>query len=99
MDRVAPPVWLWPNLLSLDAPLVRVLWQASLAQRYAVPLRPAARVALFLTVWGIYIADRLLDVRHPAVTAEPARHRFYRRHRTPAIVLLAMLFIADLAIA
>jgi hypothetical protein len=99
MDRDAPPVWLWPNLLSLDAPVIAVLWQAFLAQRYAVPLRPAARVALFLTVWGIYIADRLLDVRHPAVTAESARHRFYRRHRAPAIALLIVLFIADLAIA
>jgi hypothetical protein len=98
MDRDFPPVWLWPNLLSLDAPLIAVVWQAFLARRYAVPLHPAGRVALFLTVWGIYIADRLLDVRHPAVTSESARHRFYRRHRTPAIALLAALFVADLAI-
>lgn len=99
MDRDFPPVWLWPNLLSLDAPVVAVLWQAFLAQRYEVPLRPAARVALFLTVWGIYIADRLLDVRHATVTAESARHRFYRRHRMLAIALLGLLFTIDLAIA
>src|SRR5882672_1355233 len=99
MDRDSPPVWLWPNLLSLDAPVIAVLWQSFLAQRYALPLRSPGRVALFLTVWGIYIADRLLDVRHPAVTAESARHRFYRRHRTLAIALLGVLFAIDLAIA
>jgi hypothetical protein len=99
MDRDAPPLWLWPNLLSLDAPVIAVVWQAFLAQRYELPLRLAGRIALFLTVWGIYIADRLLDVRHPAATAESARHRFYRRHRTLAIALLAALFVADLAIA
>ena len=99
MDRDAPtPAWLWPNLLSLDAPLIAVLWQSFLAQRFIVPLRPTARIALFLTVWAIYIADRLLDVRHPAVTAESERHRFYRRHRASAGYLLVGLLAATLAI-
>jgi len=99
MDRDAPPVWLWPNVLSLDAPVVALVWQAFLAQRYELPLRLPGRIALFLTVWSIYIADRLLDVRRPAVGAEPARHRFYRRHRKLAMGLLAALLLADLAIA
>jgi hypothetical protein len=95
----ATPVWLWPNILSLDAPLIAVTWQAFIAQRYEVPLHPAGRVALFLAVWAIYIADRLLDVRHPATKAESARHHFYRRHRRFATVLLAALLAAALVIA
>src|SRR5689334_9431948 len=94
MDRF----WLWPNLLSLDAPIVAVLWQALLAQRYNIPLRTPGRVALFLTVWAIYIADRLLDVRRPAATAESARHRFYRRHQMFATALLGLLLATVLAI-
>jgi hypothetical protein len=93
------PVWLWPNILSLDAPLVAVTWQAFLAQRYAFPLRLAGRIELFLAVWAIYIADRLLDVRKPAMTQESVRHRFYRAHRTAATVMLAALLAAALAIA
>jgi len=99
MARDTPPLWLWPNLLSLDAPLIAVLWQGFLAQRYAVPLRPAGRLALFLAVWAIYIADRVLDARRPAVTAEAARHRFYRRHRRFASTLLAALLVSAAAIA
>lgn len=59
------PAWLLPNLLSLDAPLVAVCWQALLAADTGLALRPAAQVALGLTVWLIYIVDRLLDVRDP----------------------------------
>jgi hypothetical protein len=90
---------LWPNLLSLDAPLIAVLWQDLLAWRYQVPLRAQGRIALFLTVWAIYIADRLLDARRPATTLEPARHRFYRRHRRFALALLGALLAATAAIA
>jgi len=79
--------------------MIAVLWQAFLARQYAVPLRPAGRLALFLTVWSIYIADRLLDVRGPAEIAESARHQFYRRHKHFAAGLLAVLLIAALTIA
>lgn len=89
------PFWLLPNLLSLDAPLVAVAWQALLAKETGLPLRAAARAALALTVWGIYVADRLLDVRHPGAENESARHRFYRRHRSFAICLLAAIATAD----
>ena len=98
MERDSPlRPWLWPNLLSLDAPLIALLWQALLAQRFAVPLRPAGRIALFLTVWAIYVADRLLDGRRPATTAESARHRFYRTNRRIATALLCAMLLATAA--
>src|ERR1700732_3396400 len=90
-----PPFWLWPNLLSLDAPLVAVVWQALIARSFGIQLRPAASVILFLTVWAIYLADRLLDTRKPPAAAESLRHQFYRRYRTPALTLLAAVLIAD----
>ncbi|MGP0073215.1 MAG: hypothetical protein ACLPWF_14955 [Bryobacteraceae bacterium] len=102
-DQHSPPLWLWPNLLSLDAPLVAVLWQAFLAYQFSLPLRPAWRIELGLTVWAIYILDRLLDARKPPAVietgGEPARHRFYRRHSKPMATLLAVVLATDAAIA
>lgn len=92
-----PPVWLWPNLLGLDAPLVALTWQAFLALSIAVPLRPVGRITLGLTVWAIYLADRLLDVRRPATTRETERHRFHRRHNRLLWALLILALCADLA--
>jgi hypothetical protein len=89
------PVWLIPNVLSLDAPLIAVAWQALLASRSGTTLRPAGRAILFLTVWLIYIVDRLLDVRVPAVGPEPARHRFYREHGRAMSVLAVIVLVVD----
>lgn len=87
------PLWLLPNVLSLDAPLVAVVWQDFIARAYHVELRPAARIVLFLTVWGIYILDRLLDARRKPSVGDPPRHRFARRH----VRLLATLFVLVIA--
>ncbi|MBN9659971.1 MAG: hypothetical protein J0H49_17420 [Acidobacteria bacterium] len=75
-----------------------VLWQAFAAHCYALPLRPVAYLVLFLTVWAIYLADRLLDVRKPTRAPESPRHRFYRRNRTPGLVLLVLLLVLDSAL-
>lgn len=90
------PLWLLPNLLSLDAPLVAVVWQSFLADCFALPLRMPGRLVLALTVWGIYLADRLLDVRRPATGVESARHRFYRNHRRLAVGILTAVLVTDL---
>ena len=76
-ESVRPQFWLWPNLLSLDAPLVAVLWQTLFLRCLRAPVRWLPALLLFLTVWLIYVADRLLDARNGAVTTP--RHQFYRR--------------------
>lgn len=100
MDRTSnPPPWLWINLLSLDAPLVALLWQDLLVRSYPSVLYPSGRCVLGLTVWAIYLADRLIDVRHPPAKNETTRHRFYRRHRQAARILLAVVLAADALVA
>ena len=82
-----PPcaAWLWPNLLSLDAPLVAVLWQTLFLRCLGAPVRLLPAVVLFLAVWLIYAADRMLDAfRDPS---RAARHLFYRRHLRPVLVV------------
>lgn len=96
--RTRPPVWLWLNLLSLDAPLVALVWQDFLARCYPTALHIPGRAVLGLTVWAIYLADRLIDVSHPASAAESMRHRFYRRHRAFAKTLFALVVFADLIV-
>ncbi len=72
------PWWLVPNVLALDAPLVAVAWQRFLAARFGVTVPWAATVALAAAVWGVYLADRLLDARRGALDAE--RHRLAARY-------------------
>ena len=73
-----PRPWLWPNLLSLDAPVVALLWQVLFVRCLHARLETLPAVLLALAVWLIYAADRMLDAwrgrdRQP-------RHEFYRRH-------------------
>lgn len=78
------PLWLIPNLLSLDAPLVAVAWLYIFAKTWRVDYLPwAAYLSLGLVVWVIYVTDRLLDVsiRNGSSEMLEARHEFHRKHQ------------------
>lgn len=80
--------------------MVAILWQHFLAESFAIPLRPAARLTLFLTVWAIYLADRLLDLRrHPQESVHRIPHSYYRPRRRAVQILMAAVLLADLAVA
>jgi len=52
------PLWLLPNLLSLDAPLVAIAWLYVFAQTWRLGYLPwESYLVLGLAVWAIYIAD------------------------------------------
>ncbi|MCP5543445.1 MAG: hypothetical protein H7A49_06020 [Akkermansiaceae bacterium] len=79
------PWWLYPNLLSLDAPLVSVAWLYVFAKTWRLGYHQwEAYACLGLVVWIIYATDRLLDVSistsMPGARVEP-RHEFHARHR------------------
>ncbi len=93
-----PPAWLWLSLLSLDAPLIALVWQDFLYRCYPTVLHTAGRAVLGLSVWAIYLADRLLDIRHHP-SARTMQHRFYRRFHTPLRLLLALVICLDAVIA
>jgi len=83
--KYSPPA-LW-HLLSLDAPTVAALWTWFVARCCGVALPWRAPATMFLAVWMLYAADRLLDAR--LLDTEPAtalpeleeRHRFHHRHK------------------
>lgn len=78
------PWWLFPNLLSLDAPLVAVAWLAVFAKTWRLVYHPwEAYVALGLVVWIIYVVDRLIDASLRKDTPERCepRHLFHWKYR------------------
>ena len=88
VPRVVPtlnrkPLWLLPNLLSLDAPLVAMAWLYVFAKTWRLGYHPwEAYASLGLAVWIIYVLDRLLDASLAGGTKaelEP-RHRFHLKH-------------------
>jgi hypothetical protein len=78
------PWWLYPNLLSLDAPLVALAWLYVFAKTWRLGYHPwEAYAVLGMAMWVIYALDRLLDAtlmgdENPTIQA---RHRFHWRHR------------------
>lgn len=93
MDRI----WLWPNLLSLDAPLVALLWQILFARCFHARVDPLPSLLLVLAVWLIYAADRTLDA-WTGSAARP-RHEFYRRHWRALLPLWIAVLAAGFALA
>ena len=90
------PLWLWPNLLSLDAPLVAVAWQWLLAVSMKIKVPGEMYVGLALTVWVIYVGDRLLDsFRLKDVEASTPRHRFYLKYRGLFCLLMVMALAVE----
>ena len=83
---------LW-HLLSLDAPTVATLWTVFIARCSHLHLPWTEPAAMFLAVWMIYAADRLLDARFSLSKLEP-RHRFHHTHRTAFVTVIVLSSIA-----
>jgi len=85
MGKKTAPFWLWPNLLSLDAPLVAVAWLWILKKAlYLHYIEPMAYWVLFGVVWCVYVVDRIIDVYRgfQEVEGEASwRHRFHWKYR------------------
>ena len=82
MQKEKAPWWLWPNLLSLDAPLVALAWAWMFSNAWGVVSVPWELWAtLGISVWIIYVLDRIIDARReddPKLL--DARHHFHRRY-------------------
>ncbi|MBI1177530.1 hypothetical protein GC207_08840 [bacterium] len=92
--------WHWLTILSLDAPVVALVWQDFFARVFTVELRPAHRLLLGMSVWLGYMADRWLDGRKlTEKTAVTARHRFAQRFSKPIAVAWIFVFIGTFLLA
>ncbi len=73
------PIILW-HLLSLDAPTAATFWTFFILRTTHTQVPLTSLAAMFLAVWILYAADRLLDARDLTQTLE-LRHLFHHRHR------------------
>lgn len=86
---------LW-HLLSLDAPTVAVLWTCFIAASNRIHLPLTSPIAMFIAVWMLYAADRLLDAQSSNEVTLETRHRFHHRHRS---AFLTGIFLASIGLA
>lgn len=96
-NSVEIAIWQWPNLLSLDAPLVAVLWQAAFAKAFDVAIPLAQMLLLASSVWLIYVIDRCLDSR--ASILQAPRHIFHGKHRRTLLSVWLLVLALSLALA
>lgn len=70
-----------PNALAADAVAISLCWQAVFASASGVNVHFATANVLGLSVWLIYMADRLFDVaKRPMTQLHSVRHRFAKKH-------------------
>jgi hypothetical protein len=95
-----PRWWQWLTILSLDAPLVCLCWQALLARVLDVRLRWPEVAVLAISVWLAYAADRWIEGwRLDARIVRTQRHLFYQRRRWPVAGVWVTAFAADVGLA
>jgi hypothetical protein len=95
-----PHWWQWLTVLSLDAPLVAVLWQGLFARLLGVHLSWHDPVLIGLAVWIVYAADRWIEGwRLAPEIVRTQRHFFYIRWRWPVFALGLVAITATTVIA
>lgn len=89
MDKERAPWWLWPNLLSLDAPVVAVAWAWMFSKAWGVVSVPWQMwFTLGCAVWIIYVLDRIIDAKRAGQeTVLETRHAFHERHAKIFVVV------------
>lgn len=92
------PLWLLPNLLSLDAPLVALVWLYVYERCWRLFIPWYGYATLGLAVWLIYVADRLFDSSVADCGKLEPRHDFHRRHAWFFRPAAGCAFLATLAL-
>ena len=95
-----PSWWQWPTVLSLDAPVITVVWLALVARSLEIELALPATVVLGTSVWLGYAADRSIEGwRLPRHDVRTPRHFFYQRWRRAVAGVWLAAFVSNVALA
>ena len=89
-------LWELPNVVSLDVPLIAVVWQLLLGRTLGADLNWPHSALLGVAVWLIYSADRWLDGLHLGRDARTERHCFYVRYRRLILWIWSVVGVAAL---
>lgn len=95
-----PHWWQWLTIMSLDAPIVAMLWQETWARTAGVHLSWPHATVLGMSVWLAYAADRWIEGwRLEPDQIRTQRHFFYQRWRWPVAALWIAALGFDLAVS
>jgi hypothetical protein len=95
-----PRWWQWPTVLSLDAPVIVLLWQQLFGRVGRVVLHWPHAFVLGSSVWLAYAADRWFEGwRVEPARMRTARHRFYQRWRWPVAGSWIAVLAVDVTVA
>ncbi|HEY5229135.1 MAG TPA: hypothetical protein VIJ19_11380 [Opitutaceae bacterium] len=95
-----PSWWLWPTILSLDAPAVVLLWQGLFARTAGVSAGAPERFVLGCSVWLAYSADRWIEGwRLLPEQVQTHRHRFHIRWRWEIFIVWFAVLVLDVGAA
>jgi hypothetical protein len=96
-SRFKPLWWQWPTVLSLDAPIVAVVWQLMVSSVCHVTLHYPRHIILGLSIWLAYVADRWIEANRLELSQiQTKRLMFYRRNRYLVPSAWIPLFLFDL---
>jgi hypothetical protein len=84
--------WLLPQRLSLETPLIAMVWQLLFAHEFQIWVSSTTLAVATLCVWMIYVSDHLLDARRGLLYS--SRHRFVAQHARAFVAVLALAFLA-----
>jgi len=92
------PLWLWPNTLSLDAPLVAAAWVWMFKEALGVRFYETSAVWILMgAIWSVYVLDRIVDAyKNRELTESSYRHAFSWKFRWP--LLATVLAVAGYSI-
>lgn len=91
---------MYPNVLSLDAPIVAIVWLYVFAKTWDVNyVEPLLPVVLGLFVWIVYATDRLLDCKLKPDTSFPLRHQFHQNHARKFIIAIVVASIVTIVLS
>lgn len=79
------------NLLNLDVVLGAVVSALYFAKLFDTKVNVFGIITLGLTVWLIYTADRLLDVKRMTTIPTTERHKFHQKNYSTLLVILVIV--------
>ncbi|MEM7789825.1 MAG: hypothetical protein AAF546_00355 [Verrucomicrobiota bacterium] len=92
--------WQWFNVLAVDAAVIAVAWQHTLASGTGEMPGFGASTVLALSVWLTYTADRLFDVRRKSIhDLLSVRHQFAKTYFLTLWKIWAVILGLNVAIA
>jgi len=86
------------NDLSLDAPLVAIVWQVVIAQSLSVTLEAHHHLILGVSVWLSYGADRFSEPRQ-SVAMSSRRHEIFKKHKVSFLFIWVSLLLFALSLS